>query len=93
MMQQATSSPLVKEIGGNCRVAWSPLKTRPGFAVLGSKQGGGGFNDYGGTLQLVSLDMQNAGTAMPVVRELKTRYAAAGVLRAFPHLMVGRCAV
>ena len=96
-MMQHTSSPLVKEIGGNCRVAWSPLKGRPGYAVLGSKQGGGGFNDYGGTLQLVSLDMQNAGTTMPVVRELKTRCACSG-LRGVVRVWVwawggGACAV
>lgn len=75
----APRTPLVKEIGGNCHVSWSPLKSQPGFAVLGSKQGGGGFNDYGGDLKLVSLDMQNSGTTMPVMCEIKTPYVHAGV--------------
>jgi len=63
---------LAKEIAGNCRVSWSPLKSQPGYMVLGSKQGGGGFNDYGGTFQLVSLDVQTPGTDMSVLCEMKT---------------------
>lgn len=65
---------LVKELAGNSLVAWSPSATQPGFAVLGSKQGGGGFDDYGGTLQLASLNLTDRSTAAPVVSEIKTTY-------------------
>ena len=65
---------LVKEIEDKgATLAWSPVATAPNFVALGMKDsGGGGFDDYGGELEIHKLDFSNVSLKCNVVGSVKT---------------------
>jgi protein transport protein SEC31 len=65
---------LVKEIEENgATLAWSPLSTMPNCIALGTKDSGaGGFDDYGGKLELHRLDFKERGLKCPIMGSVKT---------------------
>eukprot|EP00615_Pteridomonas_danica_P011892 CAMPEP_0114343358 /NCGR_PEP_ID=MMETSP0101-20121206/10544_1 /TAXON_ID=38822 ORGANISM="Pteridomonas danica, Strain PT" /NCGR_SAMPLE_ID=MMETSP0101 /ASSEMBLY_ACC=CAM_ASM_000211 /LENGTH=1181 /DNA_ID=CAMNT_0001478035 /DNA_START=71 /DNA_END=3616 /DNA_ORIENTATION=- len=65
---------LVKEIEDHgATLAWSPLSKMPNMMALGTKDSGaGGFDDYGGKLELHRLDFRERGLKCPVAGSVKT---------------------
>ncbi|KAF0687464.1 Aste57867_20801 [Aphanomyces stellatus] len=64
---------LLKEVNASATVAWSPIKNRSNLLALGSKDGVGvGFDNYGGELQLVSMDFADVNPAPIQLGSIKT---------------------
>jgi protein transport protein SEC31 len=60
---------LLKQIDDKGAVlAWSRLSAHPGLVALGTKDSaGGGFDDYGGELELHRVDFSDAKTSNSVL--------------------------
>ncbi|KAH9094474.1 hypothetical protein LEN26_018312 [Aphanomyces euteiches] len=64
---------LLKEVNASATVAWSPIKARSNLLALGSKDGVGvGFDNYGGELQLVSMDFADVNPTPTQLGSIKT---------------------
>jgi len=51
---------LLKELPDKgATIAWSSVKSHPNLMALGTKDGGGGFDDYGGELEIHRFDFAN----------------------------------
>ena len=58
-------------------VAWSPLNEARTLLAAGSKEGaGGGFDDYGGELQVFDADFSTPGAGMVSWRAIRSGCAA-----------------
>eukprot|EP00636_Phaeomonas_parva_P017732 CAMPEP_0118852002 /NCGR_PEP_ID=MMETSP1163-20130328/1209_1 /TAXON_ID=124430 /ORGANISM="Phaeomonas parva, Strain CCMP2877" /LENGTH=322 /DNA_ID=CAMNT_0006784401 /DNA_START=142 /DNA_END=1107 /DNA_ORIENTATION=+ len=85
---------LLKEIEDrSASLCWCPLAARPYLFATGTKDSGGvGFDDYGGDLEIYSLNMEEAGYGTAKLGSVKTgsRFASlswsamAGHAEAFP---------
>ncbi|EQC35750.1 hypothetical protein SDRG_06509 [Saprolegnia diclina VS20] len=64
---------LLKEVNAHATVAWSPMKHRANLMALGSKDGVGvGFDNYGGELQLFSMDFADVSPLPVQLGSIKT---------------------
>ncbi|OQS06532.1 transporter Sec31A [Thraustotheca clavata] len=64
---------LLKEVNAHATVAWSPVKQRANLLALGSKDGVGvGFDNYGGELQMYSMDFADVSPSLVQLGSIKT---------------------
>ncbi|OQR82602.1 hypothetical protein ACHHYP_15715 [Achlya hypogyna] len=64
---------LLKEVNAHATMAWSPVKHRSNLMAVGSKDGVGvGFDNYGGELQLVSMDFADVSLEPTQLGSIKT---------------------
>ncbi|CAM9765276.1 unnamed protein product [Heterosigma akashiwo] len=71
---------LLKELPDKgATTAWSPVASHPNLMVLGTKDGGGGFEDYGGELEVHRFDFgeyQEKGSAVLGSFKTPTRFSS-----------------
>ena len=66
---------LLKEIESSAATAWSPNIDRSNLLAIGSKEGVGvGFDNYGGELQLHSMDFGDTLPRTNLLGSAKTTY-------------------